>query len=116
MQIFKIILLSFSLQLASSAETGLASWYCIKCNFGTQTSSGIPLRDSAMTAAHRTIPNGTKVKVTNLENNKSVIVTITDYGPHPRLKKRVIDLTKGAFAKVANVNDGLFKCKVEIIK
>ena len=95
---------------------GLASWYNIKSNFGTTTASGIPLDENAMTAASRYHKMGTKLRVTNLSNNKSVVVTVTDWGPHPRLKSRVIDLTIGAFKQIADPKVGLVKCKVEIIK
>ena len=60
---------------------GEASWYEIKCNGGTHTASGIPLKNHAMTAAHKTLPMGTMVRVTNLDNDKSVVLKITDRGP-----------------------------------
>jgi rare lipoprotein A len=109
-----IFILLASMSEAHTVQQGTASWYEIKCNGGTHTASGIPLRNDAMTAAHRTLPMGTKVKVTNLKNKKSVVVKITDRGPY--IKGRIIDLTKGAFRRIGNLNDGLFKCKVEVIK
>jgi rare lipoprotein A len=92
---------------------GEASWYEIKCNGGTQTASGIPLKDHAMTAAHKTLPMGTKVRVTNKRNGKSVIVKITDRGPY--IKGRVIDLTKGAAKKIDLIQRGISPCKVEVL-
>jgi rare lipoprotein A len=70
---------------------------------GTETASGIPLDDDALTAAHKTLPLGSKVKVTNKQNGKSVTITITDRGPY--VEGRCIDLTK-ASARAIDV-DGL---------
>jgi rare lipoprotein A len=74
---------------------------------GTQTASGIPLDDNAMTAAHKFLKFGSKVRVTNKTNGKSVTVTITDRGPY--IGGRCIDLTKAGaqalgFAGLALVN------------
>src|SRR5262245_56407069 len=74
---------------SQAQERGIASVYTTK--IGTRTASGQRLNDGALTAAHRTLPFGTKVRVTNLRNNRSVIVTITDRGPF--IRGRVIDLT-----------------------
>jgi len=93
---------------------GKASWYEIKCNGGTKTASGIPLRDYAMTAAHKTLPMGTRVRVTNTNNGKSVILKITDRGPY--IKGRVIDVTKGAAKKLGFINTGVVGCKVEVLE
>ncbi len=92
---------------------GEVSWYEIKCNGGTHTASGIPLQDHAMTAAHKTLPMGTKVRVTNKRNGKSVILKITDRGPY--IKGRVIDVTKGAAKELDLLNRGVGPCKVEVI-
>ncbi len=75
------------------AESGTASHYSTREN-GSRTASGRPLSDGAMTAAHKTLPFGTKVRVTNKSNGRFVVVTITDRGPFVR--GRVIDLTRGA--------------------
>ena len=93
---------------------GEASWYEIKCNGGTHTASGIPLRDHAMTAAHKTLPMGTIVRVTNLHNEKSVVLKITDRGPY--IKGRIIDVTKGAAQKLDFIHKGIVKCKVEVLE
>ena len=74
---------------------------------GTKTSSGIPINDNAMTAAHKSLPFGCKVKVTNKKNGHAVTVTITDRGPY--VKGRYIDLSKAGaralgFAGVAPVS------------
>jgi rare lipoprotein A len=77
----------------SAAQSGIASVYSTK-DQGSRTASGIRLSDSAMTAAHRSLPFGSKVRVTNSKNGKSVVVTITDRGPFVR--GRIIDLTPAA--------------------
>jgi len=66
---------------------------------GTKTASGIPLDDDALTAAHKTLPLGSKVKVTNKQNGKSVTITITDRGPY--VAGRCIDLTKASAHAIA---------------
>ena len=77
---------------------------------GTQTASGIPLNDNALTAAHKTLPFGSKVRVTNKRNGKSVVVTITDRGPF--VKGRCIDVTR-ACAKALGIS-GLASVSVAV--
>jgi rare lipoprotein A len=72
-----------------AAETGIASIYSTES--GTGTASGQKLNPNALTAAHKKLPFGTKVRVTNHKNGKSVVVTINDRGPFVR--GRIIDLT-----------------------
>ena len=78
------------------AQSGIASHYSTRDHDqnGTRTASGVRLNDRALTAAHRTLPFGTKCRVTNKRNGRSVIVTITDRGPFVR--GRVIDLSMAA--------------------
>ena len=85
------IFVSFLVPQISSAQ--IASWYGGKFH-GRLTASGERYNMHALTAAHKTLPFGSKVKVTNLRNNKSAIVTINDRGPFT--KGRVIDLSKKA--------------------
>ena len=92
---------------------GKASWYSIKCNGGTQTASGERLSDWAMTAAHKTLPMGSKVRVTNLDNGKSVVVRINDRGPY--IKGRIIDVTKGVAQKLGFIKKGIVAVQVEVI-
>ena len=75
---------------SARAESGIASHYSTR-ELGTRTASGRPLHDGALTAAHRTLPFGSRVRVTNHANGRSVVVTITDRGPFAR--GRVIDIT-----------------------
>ena len=96
-----------------NTEQGKASWYSIKTNYGTQTASGQRLSNNAPTAAHKTLPMGTKVRVTNLANKKSEIVTINDRGPY--IKGRVIDVTIGTAEKLGFVQRGVVPVKVEVL-
>jgi len=89
-----------------------ASYYADKFN-GKNTSSGTKFNNNKYTAAHRKLPFGTKVKVTNEANGKSVIIEVTDRGPFSR--GREIDLTKKAFNEiVANKNTGVMTVTIEV--
>jgi rare lipoprotein A len=91
-----------------------ASYYANKFN-GRRTSSGIRFNNNKYTAAHRKLPFGTKLKVTNESNGKWVIVEVIDRGPFS--KGREIDLTKRAFMEIAsNKNSGVILVKLEIIE
>jgi rare lipoprotein A len=83
------VLLIPAVHNTASAQSGIASVYTTA--EGTRTASGRKLSNGALTAAHKTLPFGTKVRVTNKKNGRSVVVTITDRGPFVR--GRVIDLT-----------------------
>ena len=74
---------------------------------GSKTATGGRFDQWAMTAAHKTLPFGTMVKVTNIKNNKSVVVKITDRGPY--IKGRTLDLSRGAFRKIATEKQGVLK-------
>jgi peptidoglycan lytic transglycosylase len=73
----------------AAAQSGVASIYSTK--HGSKTASGARMRDHTLTAAHRFLPFGSKVKVTNRRNGKTVVVTINDRGPF--IRGRIIDLT-----------------------
>lgn len=91
-----------------------ASYYADKFN-GRKTASGEKFSNSKLTAAHRKLPFGTKVKVTNKVNSKSVIVEINDRGPWA--PGRDIDLSKRAFMDISeNKNQGALKVSIEIVK
>ncbi len=93
-------------------KMGMAS--CYGKNFQSRkTASGEIFNNNSMTAAHRTLPFGTNVLVTNVNNGKSVKVKINDRGPF--IKKRIIDLTKAAFAKIEDVDKGLTEVKIMAI-
>jgi rare lipoprotein A len=90
-----------------------ASYYADKFN-GKKTASGEIFNNSKLTAAHRDLSFGTKVRVTNIANKKSVEVIINDRGPFK--KSREIDLSKTAFLKIAdNINQGVIKVDIQIL-
>lgn len=96
-----------------STQHGKASWYSIRTNSGTRTASGQRLSNEASTAAHKTLPMGTKVRVTNQNNGKSEVVTITDRGPYT--KGRIIDLTIGVAERLGFRSRGIAPVKVEVL-
>ncbi|HEX8039396.1 MAG TPA: septal ring lytic transglycosylase RlpA family protein [Chryseosolibacter sp.] len=107
--------LAFALIFSTSfgqIQTGKASFYADKFD-GTATASGEKYRHTKMTAAHKTLPFGTRVRVTNLGNNKSVEVVINDRGPY--VEDRIIDLSKAAAEELGFVNQGLATVKLEVI-
>ncbi len=91
---------------------GHASWYGRKYH-GRLTASGERYNMRAYTAAHKTLPFGTVVRVTNTVNSKSVDVKINDRGPF--VKGRVIDLSQKSFEKIGNINKGVAPVKIEVI-
>lgn len=95
---------------ASNLGSGKASWYGPGFA-GKPTASGVPFRPTAMTAAHKTLPFGTIVKVTRVDNGKSVEVVINDRGPF--VEGRVIDLSKAAARKLDMLDDGVAKVTLE---
>lgn len=92
---------------AAPASCGKASWYAMT----SLTASGERASPNTMTAAHKTLPFGTKVRVTNQRNGKAVVVRINDRGPYT--KGRIIDLTKAAAGKLGFINAGWTNVKVE---
>jgi rare lipoprotein A len=86
---------------------GGASWYALR----SRTASGEMMNPSAMTAAHKTLPLGSKVKVTNLRNGKAVVVRINDRGPF--IKGRLIDLSKGAAQRLDFIGAGHTRVQIE---
>lgn len=94
-------------------EHGKASFYSTRCNGGTRTASGERLQNDGATAAHKTLPMGTKVRVVNLTNGKSEVVTITDRGPFVR--GRVIDVTIGVARRLGFVSRGIVPVRIEVL-
>ena len=91
---------------------GAASWYGPGF-YGRQTASGERLRKGTFTAAHRTLPFGTRVRVINLENGRSVVVRINDRGPFRH--HRVIDLAHGAASELRMMQAGEVPVRLEIL-
>ena len=93
-------------------KTSYASYYHDKFN-GRRTASGEVFYNDKFTAAHRTLPFGTKVKVTNLRTGESVIVRINDRGPFH--SSRALDLSKAAFDEIGNVNRGTMPVEYQVV-
>jgi rare lipoprotein A len=93
----------------ASAQTGRASWYALS----SKTASGERCNPQALTAAHRTLPFGTKVKVENLANGRSVVVRINDRGPF--VHNRVIDVTKAAAHALGFLKAGVTQVKLTVL-
>jgi len=93
--------------------TGYASWYG-KEYHGRKTSSGEIYDMYALTAAHRTLPLGSAVKVTNLENDRTVDVRINDRGPF--IEDRVIDLSYSAAKAIGMLNQGIARVRLDLLK
>ena len=98
------------LQLA--AATGQASWYGPGF-YGNRTASGEVLRPGTYTAAHRSLPFGTRVRVTNLNNGRSAVVRINDRGPFTG--GRIIDLAHGAATDLGVTSSGLATVRLEVL-
>ena len=94
-------------------QSGKASYYATKFQ-SKKTASGELYDNTKKTAAHKKLPFGTKVKVTNIKNRKSIIVKINDRGPF--VKGRIIDLSGSAFSSIANLSAGVIKVKIEVIQ
>ena len=113
-----IIILFFALNLSAFAtgggktQTGTASWYGSKYH-GRKSSNGEIYNKNKLTAAHPSLPFGTEVKVTNLSNNQSVVVRITDRGPFKG--RRIIDLSEAAARKIDMIRSGVATVKMEVL-
>ncbi len=97
---------------SSSAMRGMASWYG-KQFHNRRTASGVRFNTHAMMAAHRTLPFGTRVRVTNLANHKTCVVEITDRGPYA--KGRIIDLSLAAAEELGMAESGVAEVQLEIL-
>lgn len=93
-------------------QLGVATWYG-KLFQGKPTASGQPYNENAMTCAHRTLPLGSLLRVTNLRNHRSVLVRVNDRGPVP--ENRVIDVSKAAADSLGFEHRGIAPVKVELI-
>jgi rare lipoprotein A len=104
-----VLLADFSM---AQNQNGKASFYADKFE-GHVTASGEKYKHSKLTAAHKTLPFGTRLRVTNLSNNQSVEVIVNDRGPYA--EGRIIDLSKSAAEKLGFINQGLADVKLEVI-
>ncbi|RZK93131.1 MAG: septal ring lytic transglycosylase RlpA family protein [Hymenobacter sp.] len=93
-------------------QSGQGSYYADKFD-GRPTASGVPYRPGQLTAAHNTLPFGTKVKVTNTRNGHSVKVVVNDRGPH--VKGRIVDVSKRAARKLDLLDAGVIPVRLEVL-
>ena len=111
---FSFIILLLVAGIASASEIGKASFYTVKSS-GLQTANGERYNEDALTCASLDYKFNTLLKVTNIENGKAVIVRVTDRGNFKKYG-RILDLSRGAFAKIADTKLGVIKVKIEVIK
>lgn len=107
-----ILVFIFSGSVFAQVQTGKASFYADKFE-GRPTASGQKYNHNKLTAAHKTLPFGTRVRVTNIANNASIEVVINDRGPY--VDHRILDLSKSAAEKLGFVNQGLADVRMEVI-
>ncbi len=93
-----------------TVQKGEASYYCQSLS-GNPTTSGEPYDPDLLTAAHRTLPLGTRVRVTNLHTGASVVVRINDRGPF--VENRVIDLSQAAAHEIGMIRRGVVQVRIE---
>jgi rare lipoprotein A len=98
---------------ATQVEYGFASYYGAEFH-GKKTASGEIFDQWKLTCAHRSLPFGTRIKVTNLTNNKSVVVLVNDRGPW--VSGRVIDLSYAAAKRLDMLGKGIVRVKIEVMK
>lgn len=98
----------------TGVQSGMATWYG-GGHHGGPTASGERFNKNALTAAHRTLPMGTRVRVTNQNNGRSVIVRINDRGPYGS-KRRIIDVSEAAARQLGMIDAGVVPVRVEVIK
>ena len=111
-----VMALSLSVALCSPsiavAAEGMASYYG-KGFHGRRTASGQRFNQHALTAAHRSLRFGTRVRVTNLRNRKSIVVTINDRGPYA--KGRIVDLSRAAAQHLGMIKSGVARVRLKVV-
>jgi len=93
---------------------GKAVWYGSKWH-GRRTASGERFNKRAMTAAHRSLPFGTLIRVVNLDNQRSVIVRVNDRGPYGRDRSRIVDVSEAAARALGFRSRGSARVKIEVL-
>lgn len=117
MQKTAILIITMGLLILTSMQEidttlGKASYYAHKFH-GEKTASGEIYDENKFTAAHKDLPFGTKVKITNLSNDKTVVVRINDRGPF--VKNRIIDISYVAAKNISMIQKGIIEVKIEIV-
>lgn len=111
---FSFLLISTVLtdRATASTQTGLASYYGAELH-GHRTASGVRFNRHDLTAAHRSLPFGTRLKVTNLANGRSVVLRINDRGPF--VHRRILDVSEAAARQLGFIGRGFTKVKLETL-
>lgn len=110
--VFLFVLLSLFTGASAQVQTGKASFYADRFE-GQPTASGEKYKNNKLTAAHKSLPFGTKVRVTNLVNGNSVEVIINDRGPY--VDGRIIDVSRKAAEELGFINQGITEVKIEVV-
>ena len=120
-----LVLVLVLLGSAHAAVVGEASWYSVESckregtwqKWGGRMANGEIFDDTRLICAAWDFAFKTRLRITNLENGKTVIVEVSDRGPSKRLYRqgRILDLSKGAFAQIASLKQGVIKVKVEVL-
>ena len=102
---------------SSPVQFGLASWYGPGFH-GEETASGEIFDQREMVAAHRSLPLGSVIRVTNLENGRSVILRVIDRGPYGRNFRNgtIVDVSRGAARRLGFIKTGLVRVRVEVVR
>lgn len=111
--ILTIMCLSFAGAMYAQHFDGMASYYGAECH-GKKSANGSKFDMHAYTCAHKSLPFGTKLRVTNINNGKSIVVTVTDRGPYVR--RRIIDLSFAAAKEIDMMRSGVAPVSIEIVK
>ena len=104
---------------SAGAGSGPIKGICVYYNDkfqGHPVASGEKYDKEALTAAHKTLPFGTMVKVTNLKNNKSVVVRVNDRGPHGGSKAKIIEITSRAAKEIDMIKEGKAQVQIEVVE
>lgn len=109
--VLALALLSF-VSAASAAQVGMASWYGSES--GSRTAEGKAFNPSALIAAHRLLPFGARVRVTDTRTQRSVVVRIGDRGPAARTG-RIIDLSRGAASRLGIISRGTARVRLDVL-
>jgi rare lipoprotein A len=109
----RVFIVTLLLSLPLLSKNGIASYYNDK-HHNKKTASGVIYNRDSLTCAHKTLPFGTKLLVTNLSNNKKITVVVTDRGPF--IKGRTLDLSYAAANSIGMIKKGIQKVNYEIIE
>ena len=113
-KIIFMLLIVFSSLSFTKEMVGNASWYGESWN-GKKTANGEIFNSAKMTCASNSHKMGTNIEVTNLSNGKSIVCRVNDTGGFAKYG-RILDMSKGAFSKIGNVNKGVIKVKIRVVK